>query len=102
MLGPTLARYSVVDLTDLLGADLARRVFELPPGAWQGPFRTAEGVHFLRVVTRHPARVPAFEEVVEWLRQDWRHARQQELIDAQLAALRERYRIVVEAGEASR
>jgi hypothetical protein len=52
-------------------------------------------------VTLHPARVPAFEEVVEWLRQDWRHARQQELIGAQVAALRERYRIVVEAGEAS-
>ena len=101
MLGPTLARYSVVDLTDLLGVDLARRIFELPPGAWQGPFRSAEGVHFIRVVTRHPARVPAFEEVVEWLRQDWRHARQQELVGAQLPALRKRYRIVVEAGEAT-
>jgi hypothetical protein len=95
MLGPTLARYSVVDLTDLFGAELARRIFELPPGAWQGPFRSAEGVHFIRVVTRHPARVPPFEEVVDWLRQDWRHARQQDLIGAQLAALRERYRFVV-------
>jgi hypothetical protein len=101
MLGPTLARYSVVDLTDLLGADLARRIFELPPGAWQGPLRSAEGVHFIRVATRDPARVPAFEEVAEWLRQDWRHARQQELIGAEVAALRERYRIVVEAGEAT-
>jgi hypothetical protein len=101
MLGPTLDRYSVVDLTDLLGADLARQAFELPPGAWQGPFRSAEGVHFIRVVTRHPARVPAFEEVVEWLRQDWRHARQRELIGTQLAALRERYRIVMDADEAT-
>ena len=99
MLGPTLARYSVADLADLLGADLARRVFELPPGSWQGPFRSAEGVHFVRVRAREPARLPAFEEIVDWLRQDWQHARQQEVIRGELEALRARYRIVVE-GEA--
>ena len=96
MLGPRLTRYSVADLTDLLGAKLARRVFELPPGSWQGPFRSAEGVHFIRVAARHQASLPAFEEIVDWLRQDWLHARQQQVIGAQLEALRERYRIVVE------
>lgn len=99
MLGPRLARYSVADLAGLLGAELARRVFELPPGSWQGPFRSAEGVHFVRLAARHPARLPAFEEIVDWLRQDWLHARQQQVIGAQLEALRARYRIVVEGEE---
>ncbi|MCC2663321.1 MAG: peptidylprolyl isomerase, partial [Geminicoccaceae bacterium] len=79
-----------------LGPELARRVFELPPDSWQGPFRSAEGVHFVRLVARHPARLPAFEEIVDWLRQDWLHARQQQIIGAELEALRERYRTVVE------
>ena len=99
MLGPTLARYSAADLADLLGADLARRIFELPPGSWQGPFRSAEGAHFIRVRAREPARLPAFEEIVDWLRQDWQHARQQEAVRGEVEALHARYRIVVE-GEA--
>jgi hypothetical protein len=96
MLGPTLARYSAADLADLLGADLAQRIFELPPGSWQGPFRSAEGVHFIRVRAREPAGLPAFEEIVDWLRQDWQHARQQEAVRGELEALRARYRVVVE------
>jgi len=98
-LGPTLARYSAADLTGLLGADLARRIFELPPGSWQGPFRSAEGVHFIRLRAREPARMPAFEEIVDWLRQDWQQARRQEVIQGQIEALRTQYRIVVEGEE---
>jgi hypothetical protein len=96
MLGHRLARYSAADLADLFGADLARRILELPTGVWQGPFRSPAGAHLIRVAERQPAHVPPFEEVREWVREDWRHARQQAAIAAQLAALRERYRIVVE------
>jgi hypothetical protein len=96
MLGHRLARYSIADLTDLFGADLAREIFALPPGEWQGPLRSAHGVHLIRIAEKLPARVPAFEEVADWVREDWRHARQQELIAAQIAELRARYRIVIE------
>ena len=37
MLGHRLARYSVADLVDLFGEDLARQIFALPVGEWQGP-----------------------------------------------------------------
>jgi hypothetical protein len=97
MLGPRLARYSAADLAGLFGAELAQRVLELAPGSWQGPFRSAEGVHFVRVAARDPARLPAFEEVVDWVREDWLHARQQQIIGEQVTALRARYRIVVES-----
>ena len=100
MLGHRLARYSAADLADLFGADLARRIFELPPGVWQGPFRSPAGAHLVRVAERQPASVPAFEEVRDWVREDWRHARQQAAIADQLTALRERYRIVVEGAGA--
>jgi hypothetical protein len=100
MLGHRLARYSAADLADLFGDELARRVFELPAGVWQGPFESPEGAHFIRVAEHQPASVPAFEEVRDWVREDWRHARQQALVADQLGALRGRYRIVVEgAGE---
>jgi PPIC-type PPIASE domain len=102
MLSHRLARYSVADLVGLFGEDLARQIFALPVGEWQGPFRSPEGVHLIRVAEKLPPRVPAFEEIEGWLREDWRHAMQQQMISAQLAALRERYRIVVEEGEAAR
>ena len=44
--------------------------------------------------------MPAFEEVRDWVREDWRHARQQAAIADQLTALRERYRIVIEGAGA--
>jgi PPIC-type PPIASE domain len=99
MLGARLAGYSARDLGDLFGADNAQRIFELPPGEWQGPLRSAEGVHFVRVVAKRPARVPAFEEVQNSVREDWRRARQGAIVDERVADLRERYRIVVDAGE---
>jgi hypothetical protein len=102
MLGHRLARYSIADLVGLFGEDLARQIFALPVGEWQGPFRSPQGVHLIRVAEKLPPRVPAFEEVEGWLREDWRHAMQQQMIAAQLATLRERYRIMIEQGGTGR
>jgi hypothetical protein len=96
MLDNTLTGYTARDLSGLFGADNARRIFELPPGEWQGPLRSPEGVHFVRVTAKQPARLPAFEEVANSVREDWRFARQDEIVGARVADLRQRYRIVVE------
>ena len=97
MLGHRLNGYSARDLGDLFGADNAKDILELPPGEWQGPLRSPEGVHFVRLVSRQPARVPAFEEVRNTVLEDWRRARQRENVAARVAALRAHYRIVVDA-----
>ena len=54
MLGNRLPRYSLRDLIGLMGPDVARRVFELPAGAWHGPLQSERGVHFVRVEQHHP------------------------------------------------
>jgi hypothetical protein len=97
MLGHRLTNYSARDLGDLFGADNAQRITELPPGEWQGPLRSADGVHFVRVVSRQPARVPAFDQVRNTVLEDWRRARQQENVAARVKELRAHYRIVVDA-----
>jgi len=96
MLGNRLTGYSERDLGDLLGTDNAKQIMALSPGAWQGPLRSAQGVHFVRVVTKQPARLPAFEEVRNSVLEDWRRARQNAIVAEQVAELRARYRIVVE------
>ena len=95
MLGPRLTGYSARDLGDLLGADNAARILELPVGEWQGPLRSAEGLHFVRVMAKEPARLPAFEEIQNSVREDWRRTRQSEIVGQRVAELRERYRIVI-------
>jgi hypothetical protein len=96
MLGHRLSGYSERDLGDLFGADNAKQIFAQAPGEWQGPLHSPEGVHFVRVVAKQPARVPAFEEVRNSVLQDWRLARQNEIVAERVAKLRARYRIVVE------
>ena len=58
MLGNRLPQYSLRDLIGLMGPDVARRVFELPAGAWHGPLQSERGVHFVRVEStiRRPCR----------------------------------------------
>jgi hypothetical protein len=99
MLGNRLSRYSFQDLEDLLGVELAERLFDLPVGVWQGSFRSPHGVHFVRVVEHHPQRLPAFETIRDYLAQDWILAWQRETVAAELETLRGHYEIVVEGEE---
>jgi parvulin-like peptidyl-prolyl isomerase len=96
MLGNTLPRYSLRDLIGLMGPDVARRVFELPAGAWHGPLHSERGVHFVRVAEHHPPAMPGFAELESYLRQDSTSDRQRRAIADKLATLRQNYRIVVE------
>jgi hypothetical protein len=98
MLGNRLPQYSLRDLIDLMGPDAARRVFELPAGAWHGPLHSERGVHFVRVDQHHPPATPSFDEVEDYLRQDWILDRQRRAVADKLAELRRNYRIVVDQG----
>jgi hypothetical protein len=95
MLGNRLPDYSLRDLIGLMGPEVARRVFELPDGAWHGPMRSGRGVHIVRVAARHPPTMPSFQELESYLRQDWTLDQQRRAIADQLAKLRQNYRIVV-------
>ena len=97
-LGPRLHRYSLQDLIDLAGPEVARQVFELPVGEWQGQMSSDQGVHLVRVAERHPPEEPAFEEIEAYLRQDWLFARQEEALAEKLTELRANYRIIMEDG----
>ena len=98
MLGNRLPQYSLRDLIGLMGPDVARRVFELPAGAWHGPLQSERGVHFVRVEQHHPPTMPSFDELVGFLRQDWILDQQRRAIADKLAELRQNYRIVVDQG----
>ena len=98
MLGNRLPRYSLRDLIGLIGPDVARSVFELPSGLWHGPMRSERGVHFVRVEQHHAPTTPSFEELRDYLRQDWALDQQRRAVADKIAELRRNYRIVVAPG----
>jgi parvulin-like peptidyl-prolyl isomerase len=60
--------------------------------------QSERGVHFVRVEQHHPPTMPSFDELEDYLRQDWALDQQQRAIADKLAELRQNYRIVVDQG----
>jgi parvulin-like peptidyl-prolyl isomerase len=98
---PTLlARtYDLVDqaaVADLFGSDFAERLFELEPGRWSEPIRSQYGFHVVRVTERRAAKVLAFEDVRERVREDWLRDRRSDAEKLLLHALLEKYELIVD------
>jgi hypothetical protein len=86
------------ELARALGPRLAEELFTLPEGAWRGPEESSFGLHLVRVRERHRGPVNA-ADVRARAREDWRGDRRQEVEQALVAALRQRFEIVREDAE---
>jgi len=73
-----------------LGADLAGRVAELPPGRWSAPLRSPYGWHRVYVREHHPPAVPPLEEVAPRLEAEIRDERARRAVSRALRELRRR------------
>lgn len=83
-------------LRSLFGPAFADTVFALPKAVWSGPFSSTRGTHYLRIVERHPAPMPRFEDVQAYLRKDWKAMKHREIQDQKLRELRREYTVVEE------
>jgi peptidyl-prolyl cis-trans isomerase C len=77
------------------GPNFAKAVFQLKPGAWQGPIQSGYGWHLVFVDAIEPGRVPAFEEVEPDVKSAWLDQKQREIKRIALEAMRARYMVVV-------
>jgi hypothetical protein len=80
----------------LFGEEFAAGLDSLPVGVWAGPIRSGYGNHVVMIADRKPARIPPMEEVRELVRRELVNARRVETQRRAIAALRERYRVVIE------
>jgi peptidyl-prolyl cis-trans isomerase C len=85
------AERSQRDVGEIFGAPFAGAVFQLEPGAWQGPIESAYGVHLVRVRKRSESRLPALEAIRPRVLADWRERRRKEANGDFYAQLRARY-----------
>jgi peptidyl-prolyl cis-trans isomerase C len=77
------------------GPGFAKAVFQLKPGAWQGPIQSGYGWHLVFVDAIEQGRVPAFEEVEPDVKSAWLDQKQREIKRIAFEAMRARYKVVV-------
>ncbi len=77
------------------GPNFARTVFQLKPGAWQGPIQSGYGWHLAFVDAMESRRVPAFEEIEADVKSAWLDQKRSEIKRIAFEAMRARYTVVV-------
>jgi hypothetical protein len=81
------------------GAAFARALADLPEGRWEGPVPSAYGLHLVRIDARTAAVLPPLVEVRAVVQREWENERRVRARDERLQALRQRYEVIMEAGE---
>jgi hypothetical protein len=78
------------------GEAFAQALSALQTGGWQGPVRSAYGLHLVRVDAYQPARQPALAEIRDTVVAEWRDQRRREAREQAYQRLRERYDVVMQ------
>lgn len=89
--GASVRAVTRADLTRAYGLELASQVFAQPEGEWRGPFVSRSGTHFVRLGARTPARTLAYDEVAQYLEEDYLRDDRARALDTELERLRRRY-----------
>jgi peptidyl-prolyl cis-trans isomerase C len=82
-------------VANVFGAKFTRSLFQLQPGAWQGPIESGLGWHLVWVDSMTPARLPVFEEVEPEVRSQWVADQRAEFKRQVFAAMKARYEVVL-------
>jgi len=86
---------SEIDVARLFGRDFAREVFALEVGRWSEPLRSRLAWHLVRVERRDEGSVPAFEDVIEIVRERETARLIQEKNEAEMTKLLDRYQVIL-------
>lgn len=78
------------------GGQFAQQLATAPVGKWVGPISSAYGVHFVRIESHTPSVIPQLEDIRPLVEREWENARRTKAREVRLAALRERYDVVIE------
>jgi len=103
---PDLYDYSAIgsdDAVRLFGeTEMARAIFHAPLHRWAGPYHSGYGWHLVYVSTLEPAHLLAFADAREQVRSDYQADSQSTANARNFAAIKSRYTIVREDGQAPR
>ena len=96
MLGEEFRGVSPSKVTSLFGDSIAKQIFVMEKGAWQGPISSSFGQHFIFISERIPGVLPPLDTVRTGVRREWANEKRLEAERKLYVSLRQRYEIVVE------
>jgi hypothetical protein len=99
MLPATLQDARAFEVTRTFGSEFAQALETLPVGSWQGPVRSAFGLHLVLLTAREPGRRATLDEMRAPLERDWLQARTQAAQEAFFKRLRAKYSVRIEAAD---
>jgi len=100
-IGPTGNFMTQHDLEELFGGEFARQVMNLAPGLWSGPFKSAYGLHVVRVEAREPGHLPSLAAVRNQVVRAYRLEQGEIAYGAFLRRLREKYGVEMARGHST-
>ncbi len=87
---------SQTSIANTFGKEFAEAMMDLPPGQWEGPVRSAYGLHVVYVQERQEGRLPDLHLVRDRVRLALLSERRRHSKDKFYKTLREHYEIIVE------
>ncbi|MBL4573976.1 MAG: peptidyl-prolyl cis-trans isomerase, partial [Gammaproteobacteria bacterium] len=94
-----LPNVNSVDLANIFDQEFADRVLAADLGQWKGPFVSNRGQHWLRIVERSPASIPALEQIADLVRLEWIAAEEETRLQLEVDKLWDQYTIVISNNE---
>ena len=92
-LGSSVKQLTADRIRRTYGSDFADKLFALESDIWTGPLESRDGFHFIRVIRREEIAPPTFEQLGDFLRQDWMFNKRRETQTRKIAEMSNRYEI---------
>ena len=75
------------------GLDFTKAVFAVSMGDWHGPLSSTAGTHFVRIVAGSPREERSYDDVAEYVREDYALFDAERVVTRELARIGKRYRV---------
>jgi len=93
---PGYADEPIRDVASEFGMDFAMALEEVEPGHWQGPIRSAYGLHLVFIDEKIDGGVPPLSVIRPAVIREWKHTRKGEMLELFYEELAQKYEITVE------
>jgi len=82
-------------INSIFGKGFYTRAANLIPGKWDGPVRSAYGIHLVRTLDGSPGRTPSLQEIRDAVVKDWKTAKAKENREADYTKRKSRYHVEI-------
>ena len=94
--GSKFTRYTFRQGAMLLGRPFMEKIFDAELNSWYGPVSSKQGIHYILPKEMHLPELPPFEQMEEYLRQDYLLQKMRESQQLKIDEMRKDYKIIIE------